>query len=90
LAVLRSYVDIAAEVMDEEGKSSLSGGELLAILDELEFDDDQPLQPMRQLHTFGGEMETTWTEWCHLLFICSYRDKIENTQELQAEVARTL
>jgi uncharacterized protein (UPF0147 family) len=55
LAVMRSYVDIAAEVMNEERKSTLSGGELLAILDELEFDDNQPLQPMRQLHTFGGD-----------------------------------
>jgi hypothetical protein len=59
LPVLNDYLDFADEVMRENHIGNLTQQELLELLDEVQFG-EEAAPPIKQPHTFEGEMEKKW------------------------------
>jgi hypothetical protein len=84
MPVLNDYLDFADEVMRENRIDKLTQQELLELLDEVQFAEEAPA-PIKQPHTFEGEMEKTWGEWADLLFVRCFKDEIAKMREFQAK-----
>jgi hypothetical protein len=82
---LRDFLEIAEEIMEEEEDRELDDEELISILNDLEFEESEMPKLMKNLHTFAGEMEKTWTEWTDLLFIRSCRAEVDQMQQFQKD-----
>jgi hypothetical protein len=90
LPLLKDFLVIVDEVMEEDDIDELTDEELVELLEELEFDEDEAPGPTKAPHAFEGEMERTWGEWSDLLFIRCFKPEVQKMQSFQVEYTPVL
>jgi hypothetical protein len=90
LAILKAFLKSATKAMKATKRTQFMSWELPGILRNVRVPEGERHTFAKSPHSFGGEMEETWTEWTSILFVRSFKDEMQELRAFQNEHEPTL